>query len=91
MDKNSSVEKNIRKAYYDINSLAAYLAVDKIFEQAKKINKKVTRKKVKKYLQGEKTYAIYKPRPIRFKRLKTIPTGLCELQCDLAILDKLKN
>ena len=44
-----------------------------------------------KYLQSEKTYAIHRPWPIHFKRLKTVPTGLGEFQCDLAILDKLKT
>ena len=90
MDKNSSIEKIVRRAYFDLNSPAAYSAIDKVLTEVKKHNKKINRQDVIKYLQAEKTYAIHRPRPIRYNRLKIVPTGLGELQADLAILDKLK-
>ena len=36
MDKNSNIEKIIRKTYFDLKSPAAYLTVDKMLKQAKK-------------------------------------------------------
>ena len=91
MDQSPSIDKVIRKAYYDLDSPAAYSAIDKVYTEAKKHNRKIKREDVVHYMQSERTYAIHRPRPIRYKRLKTIPTGLGELQCDLAILDKLKS
>ena len=91
MDKNSSIDKAIRKAYFSLDSPSAYSGVDKVYKEAKKHNKDINKDKVIKYLQSEKTYAIHRPRPIRYKRLRIVPTGLGELQCDLAMLDKLKN
>ena len=91
MDQNSNLEKLIRKTYYDLNSPAAFSAIDKVYQQAKKQNNKIKRDDIIKYLQSERTYAIHRPRPIRYKRLRTIPTGPGELQCDLAIFDKIKN
>ena len=91
MDKSTNIEKIIRKAYYDLNSPAAFSAVDKVYKEAKKHNKDIKRKNVIQYLQAERTYAIHRPRPIRYKRLKMVPNGLGEIQCDLAILDKLKK
>jgi 2-hydroxychromene-2-carboxylate isomerase len=91
MDKSANINKIIRKTYYDLDSPAAFSAVDKVYKEAKKQNNKIKRKDVINYLQSEHTYAIHRPRPIRYKRLKMVPTGLGEIQCDLAILDKLKK
>jgi hypothetical protein len=91
MDQSANINKIIRKTYYNLDSPAAFSAVDKVYKEAKKQNKKIKRNDVIKYLQSERTYAIHRPRPIRYKRLKMVPTGLGEIQCDLAILDKLKR
>ena len=90
MDQSATIEKAIRKAYYDLDSPSVFSGIDKVYKEAKKRDKRIKRKDVVRYLQSERTYAIHRPRPIRYKRLKIMPTGLGELQCDLAIFDKLK-
>ena len=91
MDQNPNINKIIRKAYFDLDTPSAFSAIDKVYNKAKKRNKNIKKEDVVRYLQSELTYAIHRPRPIRYKRLRMIPTSLGELQCDLAILDKLKT
>ena len=90
MDKNTSIEASIRKAYLDVNSPAAYSGLEKVYNEARKHNKNVTMKDVSKYLQGENTYSLHKPRRNKFPRLKITPTGIdSDWHCDLGIFDKL--
>src|SRR5205823_14379364 len=62
---------------------------DKVYGTARKINKGVRLDEVRNFLQGEHTYTLHKPKRHRYQRLKTLPTGPGEWQCDLAIFDKL--
>lgn len=93
MDKTASVkERIIRNAYYDINSVAAFAGVDKVYREAKRHDASITREDVLKYLQSEPTYTLHRPSRKRYKRLKTMPTGLnSDWQCDLAIFDKIRK
>lgn len=80
----------IKKLYFDLESPGTFAGVEKVFTEAHRINPKITRNDVRKYLQTQDTYTIYKPKRTRFKRLATIPTGLhTHWQCDLAIFDNL--
>ena len=88
-----SVDKLIRAAYYDLSSPAAYTGIDRVLKQAQKVNPKIRREHVEKYLQGEETYTLHKSaRHTRYERLRTIPTGLnSHWQCDLADFRNIKS
>lgn len=80
----------IKQVYFNLTSPGAFAGVDKVFSEANRINSKITRNDVEKYLQTQDTYTIYKPKRTHFKRLATIPSGLhSDWQSDLAIFDNL--
>jgi len=88
----SNIDSQVRRAYYELDSPAAYAGVDKVYQEAKKGNPKINRKNVEHYLQQERTYTLHKPGRKRYTRLRTIPTGLnSHWQCDLAIFDKIRT
>jgi hypothetical protein len=85
-------EKILKDIYYNLNSPASYAGINKILVEAKKKNKNISIKDVTDFLSKERTYTLFKPRRIRFKRLRTIPTGLnTDWQCDLCIFDSIKK
>lgn len=85
-------ENILRDIYYNLNSPASYAGINKILLEAKKKNRNISIKDVKTFLSKERTYTLFKPRRIRFKRLRTIPTGLnTDWQCDLCIFDSIKS
>ena len=90
-----SVDKIIRAAYHDLSSPAAYTGIDRVLKQAQKVNPKIRREHVEKYLQGERTFTLHRPsRRIGsgYQKLKTVPTGLnSHWQCDLADFKKIKT
>jgi hypothetical protein len=90
MEQDSSINKAIRRAYFEPDSSdAAYAGLEAVYKQAKKLDNKVTRAAVKKYLQGEQTYTLHRPQRHRYQRLRTIPTGHnTDWQCDLADFQK---
>ena len=91
LDNLIASKNEIRRAYYDLDSPAAYGGVDKVLKQVRRKIKDTNRRDVINYLQHERTYTLHKPSRKRYKRLKTIPTGLnSHWQCDLCIFDKIK-
>lgn len=84
------IYKLLNKIYYNLGSSSAYAGLNKVFNEAKKKDSKITLDDVKEFLETQETYAIYKPARHRFKRLQTVPAGLHNCwQCDLAIFDTL--
>jgi hypothetical protein len=78
--------------FYKLKSPASYSGIQALYTEAKKHNPKVTLKDVETFLHNERTWTLYKPARKRYKRLKTIPSGLnTDWQCDLCIFDDLKN
>jgi hypothetical protein len=85
-------ERILKEIYFNLNSTASYSGINKILEEAKKRNNDITINDVKTFLSKERTYTLYKPRRKKFKRLKTIPSGLnSDWQCDLCIMDSIKK
>jgi hypothetical protein len=85
-------EKILRDIYYNLESPASYAGVNKILAEAKKKDESIKIDDVKKFLTKERTYTLFKPRRIHYRRLKTIPTGLhTDWQCDLCVFDSIKK
>lgn len=75
----------LSRLYTDPASPAAFAGVDKLYHEARKVDNKITKKQVLNYLEGNDGYTLHKPRRTRYKRLKTVPTGLfTDMQADLA-------
>jgi hypothetical protein len=85
-------DKILRDVYYNLESSASYAGVNKILSAAKNRDGNITAGDVNDFLSKERTYTLFKPRRIRYKRLKTIPTGLnTDWQCDLCVFDSIKK
>lgn len=80
----------LTELYTDPSSPAAFAGVDKLYKEAKQIDRHITRAQVLSFLEGLDSYSLHKPRRIRYKRRRTIPVGLLtDFQADLADLRSL--
>ncbi|KAL3069041.1 hypothetical protein niasHS_016923 [Heterodera schachtii] len=80
------IERNPEK------SPASYAGIQKVLAEAQRRNPSITLRDVDHFLHKQRTYTLFKPRKNRFRRLKTVPSGLhTDWQCDLCIMDALKE
>ncbi|KAH7714306.1 hypothetical protein AAVH_18325 [Aphelenchoides avenae] len=78
--------------YYSLDSPACFAGVDAVFAEAQRQAPAITRDDVRAWLAAQRTYTLYRPLKRRFKRLRTVPTGLnTDWQADLNVLTKLKD
>src|SRR5262249_1861476 len=74
----------------NLGSASAYAGLNKVYNEARNLDPKISLDDVKEFLETQETYAIYRPARHKFKRLQTVPAGLHNCwQCDLAIFDTL--
>ncbi|KAL3072352.1 hypothetical protein niasHT_036648 [Heterodera trifolii] len=86
------VEKLLEQVYYDLRSPASYAGIQKVLAEAQRRIPSITYQDVHQFLHKQRTYTLFKPRKNRFRRLKTVPSGLhTDWQCDLCIMDALKE
>jgi hypothetical protein len=80
----------LNKIFYNINSPASFAGINRVYEEAKNQIPNITREEVEEFLRKHSTYTLYRPGRKKFKRLRTVPSGLnTDWQADLAILDTL--
>jgi hypothetical protein len=80
-----NIQELLDSLYNNPANPAGFAGIERLWQEAKKTNKKIRKKDVEDYLASNRTYTLHKPRRIRFPRSKTIPAGyLTDLQCDLA-------
>ena len=90
--KTSKIQKLLRQVYYGLDSPASFAGAQKVYDEAKRRDKKISMVDVMDFLNGERTYTMHRPARKRFPRLHTVPSGLhTDWQCDLAIFDALKR
>ena len=81
-------EKTLSKIYFDIGHPAGYSSAYKLYKAAKQICPKLTYKQVKWWLSGHDAYTLHKPLNRKFKRRKTIASGIdYQWQTDLAVFE----
>lgn len=68
-------EEKIEKIYHDPANPGGFGGVDVLYQQVKKKHPTITRKDVQRFLEGNRTYTLFKPRKYRFPTSKTIPLG----------------
>jgi predicted SnoaL-like aldol condensation-catalyzing enzyme len=79
----------LKRIYHDPESPGGFAGIERLFREAKKQDPSIKRADVKYFLDGDRTYTLHRPRRVRFKRARTIPSGLyTDIQCDLAMMDK---
>jgi IS30 family transposase len=89
MDKIKEKQALLEKIYHDPSSSGGFAGVQRLYIEAKKQNSLITKSDAKHFLEGDRTYTLHRPRRIKFKRAKTIPSGLfTDIQMDLAQMDK---
>ena len=77
---------------YISENLGGYSGVDNLYKEAKKKHPEINRKDVERFLEGNRTYTLFKPRKIHFERSKFLPTGfLSDLHVDLGDFQKLSR
>jgi hypothetical protein len=87
-----AIEQLLKSIYLDLGSPASFAGVQKVLEEARKVNRKISLADVTHFMSKQRTYTLFKPRIKKFRRLKTVPSGLnTDWQCDLCIMDSIKE
>uniref|UniRef100_A0AC34F4R8 Integrase catalytic domain-containing protein n=1 Tax=Panagrolaimus sp. ES5 TaxID=591445 RepID=A0AC34F4R8_9BILA len=82
------MNKLLKEIYTNVENPAGFSSPEKLYHEAKKRNKNVTRVQVKEFLENERSYTLFRRSIRKFKRLKYKPVGLYStFQADLAIMD----
>jgi hypothetical protein len=77
--------KKINKVYTDASNPGGFSSLNALYLSVKKKHPEITKDDVKKFLQSNRTYTLFKDRKIKFPRSSIVPTGVLEqLHCDLA-------
>jgi len=75
----------LQRLYTDPTSPAGYTGADSLLKEAKLYDKTITKKDVIHFLEGQRTYTLFKQRKLKFLKSRTIPSGyMTDLQADLA-------
>ena len=86
------MDKLLDSVFYNTDSPACFAGSEAVYKEAKRRNKKITRKKVDEYLSKQRTYTLHKPARRRLPRNKIIPIGFhTDWQADLCDMQKLKR
>jgi len=92
MDGEQRFDRELDRAYYNIDS-PSYLAGQRpVLKQARKSNKSIRLAHVVEYLHRQDAYTYHKPQRRRFARNRTIPVGfLTDIQIDLIDMSSVAN
>ena len=86
------MEELLRRVYYSLDSPACFSGVERVLREARRQNPNITRNHVKEFLDRQRTYTLYRPVHRRFRRLKTVSSGLnSDRQADLAMMNRLQE
>lgn len=79
-----NLEKVLENIYYNPRSPASFSTAERLYREAKKEIPKLQRWHVQDYLDSQRTYTLHRHGVERYKRLKTVPSGLhTDWQSDL--------
>lgn len=86
------MEKLLEKLYYALKKGGSLASLDALFHAAKKKNKKITKKKDKEWLRGQRVYALHRPAVKNFRRNRVYAKSIDSLwELDLIDLQSLKK
>ncbi|HEX4849842.1 MAG TPA: hypothetical protein VFV08_03500 [Puia sp.] len=86
MAMKQTYDKALLYALYTNPALSgSYSGLASLYNEAKRHDPKLTIENVRHFLEGQKTYGLFKQRRLRFPRNRTIPSGyMTDIQADLA-------
>lgn len=88
-DDEKDYEKLLEEIFYGVDSPAAYSGATNLLREARKINKKIDKKVVERWLEKQKAYVFHKDRRLKFKRSSYNVGNIDDLwQTDLIDLQK---
>lgn len=67
--------ETIKNLYREPTSPAGFSGFANLYNEARKKNSKITRDMVREFLEGDRTYNLFKQRKVNYVRSKTIPAG----------------
>ena len=67
--------KKIGSIYHDIGSAGGFAGARTLYNEVKARYPDVTKRDVQHFLEGDRTYTLFKPRRLNFPKSKTIPMG----------------
>ena len=80
----TSAQSKINKIYSDPASAGGFSGVDNLYHELRKKHPGITKTDVRKFLEENRTYTLFKQRRVHFKRSKFVPAGfLTDMQVDL--------
>lgn len=69
------LDKKINKIYTDAENPGGFAGKDKLYQAVKQRHPEISKKEIDNFLEGSRTYSLFKPRKLKFKRSRIIPTG----------------
>ena len=89
----SNWEDYLRRLYYDPGQPSSYTSPEKLYQTIKKEGKfKISRGKLKTWLQGQETYTMHRYARHKFPRSKIIAAGIDDIwDADLMIMDRVSK
>src|SRR3981081_109849 len=86
------MEKLINKVYTDPSNPGGFGGAERLYKEVKKLNNKVSRDDIGKFLEKNRTYTLFRNRRVNFKHSPIIPTGfLSDVHVDLGDFQSLAN
>src|SRR5689334_16587171 len=86
------IDEVLEKIFTNLDNPAAFTSFERVYQAARRLNKKITRDDVRKQLEASRTYTLHKPRRLKFPRLRTVPLGyMTDWQADLADFQKVSR
>ena len=80
---------NLNKEYTDPSKPGAFAGFDGFYKALKKRNSNISREKVQKFLEGQETYTLHKPKLKNFPRKRVRVNGIDDTwQLDLVDMQK---
>ena len=84
--------EKIDKIYTDPGSIGGFSGVQNLLSTVKKKYPKIKKESVRKFLETNRTYTLFKPRRVHHERSKFVPAGfLTDLQADLGDFQSLAD
>ena len=84
-----NMELVLKNLYYDPKSPASFSSMIRLYREAKKSLPTISQRQVQNFLNSQKTYTMYRQNIQRYKKLKTISSGLnSDWQADLMDMQK---
>ena len=84
--------EKLNRIYTNPANPGGFSSAVNLYKEAKKKIPCITKKDINRFLEGNRTYTLFKPRRVHFKRSRFIPTGfLSDLHVDLGDFQKLSR